>query len=252
MYDGELEYQPVRRGPGMGTVIVTSFLTAVIVFFGLRWAEQNGLLGKSQAGAVVDLPNIVGMTAADAREALKARGLLILLEAERDDLKIPAGSIAEQAPLPGSQLHRGATVKVVVSRGARQVAIPNVMGQTTEVAARLLAAAGLATGATRSAAAEAAPGIVVASTPVAGALVAPGAPVELTVSAGPATKAVPKVTGVRVSKAKEAVAAAGFTVGKVRYDYDADRPANVVLRQEPAEGVAAAPGAPIDLVVNEP
>jgi beta-lactam-binding protein with PASTA domain len=257
MYDEQQwEYQaPPSRRPAVVAAIFASLLTSGAAFFGLRWAERNGHLGGSApAAVVVDVPNLVGMSTGDAREALKGRGLLIVLESERDDAKVPAGAIAAQAPLPGSQLHQGSTVRAVVSRGLSQQAVPSVVGESVEAASRRLAEAGLKTGASRAAPNDAPEGTVVATAPPAGAMVIPGTAVELTVSAGkaPETKPVPKLTGLRLSKAKTDLAAAGFTLGKVRYDYDADRGGNVVLRQEPAEGAAVAPGSAIDLVVNEP
>jgi beta-lactam-binding protein with PASTA domain len=62
---------------------------------------------------------------------------------------------------------------------------------------------------------------------------------------------VPKVTGMSMRKAKESLEAAGFQVGNTRYTYDEDRGPYVVLRQEPAAASKAAPGAKVDLVVNE-
>jgi beta-lactam-binding protein with PASTA domain len=59
------------------------------------------------------------------------------------------------------------------------------------------------------------------------------------------------VTGMRVSKARKTLEDAGLTLGKVRYGVDEDRMGGIILKQEPAEGAQAAPGAPVDVTVNE-
>ena len=94
-------------------------------------------------------------------------------------------------------------------------------------------------------------GQVVGTQPAAGTEAAPKTKVELLVSSGPAELEVPKVTGLNVKKAKEALEKAGFQVGTTTYSYDEERAGYVVLRQDPAAGQKAAPAAKINLVINE-
>jgi len=58
--------------------------------------------------------------------------------------------------------------------------------------------------------------------------------------------------GTRLTKAKKVLEEAGFKVGKTSYRYDPCCGEYIILRQTPAEGEAAAAGATVDLVVNEP
>jgi serine/threonine-protein kinase len=253
MYD-EYDYRAQTTGSSksvLGTVFISA-LTGAVMFFGLRFAEQSGWIGGGGARAV-DVPSVIGMNTNDAREALRGRGLLLVLESERDDAKVPAGGVVLQRPLPGSQLGRGATVSAIVSRGVGQAAVPNVVGETAEAAARKLEAVGLKTGPTKAAPSDTvAAGLVISTAPAAGSPVLPQTAVEITLSSGRGAQGVPKFVGLKLPKAKQAIVQAGFTVGKLRYDYDSDRGAYVILRQEPAEGANAALGSAIDLVVNEP
>ena len=92
---------------------------------------------------------------------------------------------------------------------------------------------------------------MIGTDPPAGKNVRPDTPVALIVSTGPATKPIPKLIGMRLSKAKKTIEEAGFKVGKLRYGYSDSTDEQVVLKQEPAENTAAMPGAEINLVVNE-
>jgi eukaryotic-like serine/threonine-protein kinase len=251
----------VRRRPTIVAAILTSAITSVVLFFGLRELDQRGYLGGARAGrdrpasptaGAVQVPNVVGVRLEQARELLKARGLLISIGEERDDPARAPGSILAQNPLASSETQPGTTVQVVVARAATTVIVPPLAGLRPEEAVRQLTAKGLQLGPQKQAASEAvAPGLVAGSEPAAGAAAAPGSAVSLLI-ATPAGKPVPKVTGKRLATAKRLLEEAGFKVGKTVYRYDPCCGEYIILRQTPAEGEAAAPGAVVDLVVNEP
>jgi beta-lactam-binding protein with PASTA domain len=92
---------------------------------------------------------------------------------------------------------------------------------------------------------------VVGSEPAAGDPVGPSTAVSLVIAAA-AAKAVPKVTGFRLQRAKKVLEDAGFKVGKTTYRYDPCCGEYIILRQTPNDGEAVPAGATIDLVVNEP
>jgi eukaryotic-like serine/threonine-protein kinase len=254
----------VRRRPTIVASILTSAVTTIVLFFALRELDQRGYLGGARAGreraaatssptaGAVQVPNVVGVRLEQARELLKARGLLISIGEERDDPARPAGSILAQNPLASSETQPGTTVQVVVARTATAVIVPPLAGLKPEEAVRQLTAKGLQLGPQKMAASEAvAPGLVAGSEPAAGSAAAPGSAVSLLIAA-PAGKPVPKVTGKRLATAKRLLEEAGFKVGKTVYRYDPCCGEYIILRQTPAEGEAAAPGATVDLVVNEP
>jgi beta-lactam-binding protein with PASTA domain len=130
------------------------------------------------------------------------------------------------------------------------VQLPNLVGLRPEEALRQLASVGLHAAPQKTAPSATPAGMVAGSEPVAGAPVAPGSAVTLVISAG-ATVKVPKVTGMRLSRARKALEDAGLEAGKIRYGSDDDRMGGVVLKQDPPEGSDATRGAAIDLVVNE-
>lgn len=256
MYENdEIGYRPARRGPSTVGTIVTSILTTVVTFVALRAADQHGLLKilGGAGGGDAEVPAIVGMSPDQARELLKGRELLLTLEAERPDPKIPAGRIAAQTPLPGSRAMHGDSIAAVVSRGVGEVAVPLLAGLKPEDGARQLADKQLQAGPSRQeASATVAPGLVIGTDPPAGKTVGPGSAVTMIVSSGVATKPVPKVVGIGLSRAKKIIEEAGFKVGSTKYAYSERYDGAVVLKQDPAEGAPAAPGSEIQLIVNEP
>jgi beta-lactam-binding protein with PASTA domain len=54
-----------------------------------------------------------------------------------------------------------------------------------------------------------------------------------------------------MSKAKKLLEEAGFTVGTTKYGSSDGYDEEVVIRQDPADKVLAAPGTPVNLTINE-
>jgi eukaryotic-like serine/threonine-protein kinase len=246
-YDDDLM---VRGGPRTGTMFFIALFVSAIVSAGVFLGARYLLPPKPKTIAIVDVPTVMGMQPVQARELLDGKGLLLVLDAQREDASAP-GTIIAQTPLEGSRSRRYGEVHVVVSKGQQKVKVPDLAGQDATKATQALVEHKLVAGATeQEVSPTVAAGLVLATTPPAGTEVAPGAEVKLKVSAGAGTVAVPKVTGMTLKKAKELLAAAKFQV-VAKSTYDEDRGAYVVLRQDPAEGAKVAPGATINLVYNE-
>lgn len=260
--------QPKPSRPGI-TAVVASVITTIVMFFVLRALDNAGAFGTSggraphavaQSPAAVapplptgaaQVPSVVGMQLEQARELLRARNLLISIKEERNEPSRPSGSVLAQNPLPGSEVQSGTTVELVTARTLANVIVPPVVGNKVEDAIALLASQGFNLGPQKPAAAGTVQaGLVAGTEPAAGSSVAPGALISLLV-ATPAGKAVPKVVGSRLHRAKRVLEDAGFKVGRTRYKYDPCCGEYIILEQTPAADQPAAPGATVDLVVNE-
>src|SRR5689334_3001782 len=95
----------IDRGLKAGTVVLLSILfsaaTTAAVFFGLHTLYTP---------SAVEVPAISGMQSSGAREVLDAKGLLLVLDAEREDATVAAGGIVAQLPLPGSKVRVGSEI----------------------------------------------------------------------------------------------------------------------------------------------
>jgi len=232
---------------------LTSLVTTVVAFFALTLAQQRGMLPfLHQEKGDVEVPSINGVTVEQAREILRARELLLTLQAERPDPTVPAGSIAGQVPLAGSRAPRGTAIQAFVSSGASTTAVPNLVGYRPEDAVEQLRAHKLVPGRRQEASSESvAGGLVIGTDPPAGGAVAPGATIVLVISTGTASRSVPKLLGQRVSKAKKLLEEAGFKLGTTKVGYSERYDEETIIKQTPAEFTLAKPGSAVDVIVNE-
>jgi serine/threonine-protein kinase len=93
-------------------------------------------------GAPIDVPNVTGKTVADATSELEGAGFTVKVAAEQINSAQDAGSVAKQSTTEGSQLARGETITLTVSKGPRMIAVPDVVGDKVDAATRTLEAAG--------------------------------------------------------------------------------------------------------------
>ena len=87
------------------------------------------------------VPVLVGVQRSVAVQQIRARGLDPAVSEERSSA--PAGEVIHQSPPAGSELPRGSTVSIVVSRGEQKVTVPNVIGKQRAGAVGTLRRAGL-------------------------------------------------------------------------------------------------------------
>lgn len=100
-------------------------LTLVYLVPALRGGLSIGALLPSKG---VVAPNVVGMTAADARKEARARGLELLVIGDRVTERMPQGQIIQQSPVAGFEAS-GQPLRVTVSAG---VTVPDVRGMSYE------------------------------------------------------------------------------------------------------------------------
>jgi beta-lactam-binding protein with PASTA domain len=77
----------------------------------------------------VSIPDLAGLTVAQASEAALHNGLDLNIEDKFYSRTVPAGRILTQAPAAGSRVRRGWQVRVTESLGPQQVTIPDVVGE---------------------------------------------------------------------------------------------------------------------------
>lgn len=251
--------------PSWSTVVLVAALVSASVSLTTQWARETGRLGlvwqaHAQEGAdqeaaeepkepegVAAVPPLTGLPTEVAAELMWSRGLHYVVKAEREDSSAPEGVVLSQEPLAGSSLPRQGTVSVVVSKGPPELSpLADLSGMSVREARAALQAAGLRAAPVNKDDLDA---VVTGSDPAAGTDLKANATVAL--QWAPKTVEVPKVTGMRIAKARKTLKDAGFRVGKVRFRFDEDRPAWAVLKQLPKAGVQAEPGTTIDLVRNE-
>jgi len=199
--------------------------------------------------SLVKVPDLSGLTQAQAQDALKNVGLKATIVSGNSST-VTKGQVMSQAPQAGQLVPVGTSIGVTVSQGPQSVAVPLVVEMTQGDATAILTAAGLTVSVVRSP--NSAPvGDVYAQAPDQGTMVQPGSTISIHVSSGPApeleTVQVPDVIGNTESQATSTLQDLGFEVAVTQI---AGGTAGQVVGQAPAEGTLEFKGATISILVS--
>ncbi|WP_202977945.1 Stk1 family PASTA domain-containing Ser/Thr kinase [Nocardioides daphniae] len=179
----------------------------------------------------VRVPNLIGMTEAEAREAIGEAELKVGRVDYEANEDAPADEVTSQDP-SAIYVDPGSTVNIVVSTGAPMVEVPFLIGQDRKSAREVLEDRGLEV---RFQTAESDEPVnqVVRTDPAAYKEVPEGTVVTLFVSDGP--EKIPDVVGLTQQEATDALTKAGFTVD-VFETGETTEPKGTVIRQSPVAG----------------
>jgi beta-lactam-binding protein with PASTA domain len=114
---------PMQRFLQILRVFSGALLMLVVFVFFAGLALRIALHGREVA-----IPDLAGLTVAQASDAALHDGLDLNIENKFYSRTVPAGRILTQAPAAGSRVRRGWQVRVTESLGPQQVTIPDVVG----------------------------------------------------------------------------------------------------------------------------
>jgi beta-lactam-binding protein with PASTA domain/predicted Ser/Thr protein kinase len=202
----------------------------------------------STGRAKTTVPDVVGRTRDEAVAMLTAADLRVNVQEVYSETT--PGVVTAQDPGSGTRIAVGATVRINVSRGVKQVSVPSVVGESLDAAIAAIEDAGFTAGSPVFESSDRPENTVIAQDPAGGSLQRPGTTVVLTVSKGPAQVEVPNVEGFDVDSARSTLQGAGFKVSVVRADTDLFEEDGIVLAQSPAGGTQADPKSTVTLTVG--
>ncbi|MFP5328002.1 MAG: PASTA domain-containing protein [Acidimicrobiia bacterium] len=191
-----------------------------------------------------EVPDLEGMTQAEAEEALRQAGLTPKIEPRHDEA-IPAGTVIDWNPKDAKQ-PKGAEITVVVSQGKAPRPIPNVRGKSFEDAQKAITDLGFQVERAEAFDDEVPQSQVIGTRPAAGQTAPFGAKIVVVVSKGPEVVTVPDVVGRTVAQATAAIEAAGLRVGAIFGPPNSSR----VLATSPSAGSKLKRGSAVDLYVG--
>lgn len=219
-------------------------LLIIGAFIGIGYTFLNS--GGTPADQSVEIPSLATQTERAAVKELETLGLKAEVTKEFST-DVDKGVVIRTDPDAGAKAKKGDTVKVVVSKGAETVKVPEgLIGLAPEDARAILEEAGLT--ATISTKTSSKPqGKVMETDPAAGEPIEKGGKVTLYVPKQ--LVAVPSVIGLTEGDASKAIKGLGL---KVKADKQpSDQPKGTVIQQNPGEGAKVAPGTTITIVVSE-
>jgi serine/threonine-protein kinase len=183
--DDTQEHRPQRtqNRPPVAWIWVGILLT-IAVITGVGFWVANLQPGQAPISSSVSVPNVVGATWNSASSALERRDLKPMRVEENSD-DVSRGSVIRTEPGSGTAVARQQDIRVVVSLGPEQVAVPDVANQAQADAEQSLKTAGFAIGSITSDYSTTVPdGTVLGSDPASGSAHTKGTVVNLRVSNG--------------------------------------------------------------------
>lgn len=227
------------------TVAKFALLIGILVAVGLF----SALVGMRIAvqGNEVSVPEILGKSQQEAEELLKGSQLGLQVLATRYDSEVAEQAIISQSPAPGGRIKEGRNVRVVVSLGARQHPVPDLVGGTLRVARAKLLQSEYRLGAVSE---ILLPGlgqddqdpaqidaVVLQQNPSAGIQESGDAQVDLLVARRtPSGYLMPDLVGSKLGQVYALFDRQGFRLGTIRYRQGSGKPLGTVLRQFPEAG----------------
>src|SRR5829696_1271400 len=193
------------------------------------------------------VPDVVGMNYGDAVQALND----VNLRTTKHEVfsPKPVGKVISQDPPAGEQVVEGTEIVLDVSQGAKQVAVPNVVGMSEVDAKTTLEQAGFQVSSTSAPSDSTPEGIVSDQSPDGGTPATKGSTVTITVSSGPSTTTVPDEVGQDKQVAIDDLKANGFKVDVQNVACGDPNQDNIVQDQDPAGGSDAPSGSTVAIFV---
>jgi serine/threonine-protein kinase len=207
-------------------------------------------LAVTHEGVVV--PDLVGKDLVVALELSNKQGLSLKVTDRAFSTSTPSNHVISQEPRSGDWLKPEGIIRVVVSKGMGELAIPAVLGVSWRDAKATIERYGLRVGeifrvhsdrVTRDS--------VIAQNPPAESRVMKGGTVSLLVSDGPwpVSYVMPDLRGQPQNVANEMAASVGLRIERVRYMDRPEARAGSVITQQPAAGQRVTAGQGVELVL---
>lgn len=208
--------------------------------------KQLGLGSNTRADIVV--PSVIGRPSAEAETAIANAGLISETVTEANS-SVAADNVFDQSPSAGSKVAGESKVIIKVSSGAAVPTVPNVVGDTVDIARSKLLAAGFPM-AVREKADDSQPaGTVISQEPRPDATAASGATVTVVVATSTGTVPIPDVAGTTNDEARLALTKSGFRISS-QTEASPTVEKGKVTRTDPAAGQKVERGAAVIIYVS--
>lgn len=206
-------------------------------------------LTVSQGKEQIDVPDVRGMSQAEASNAITQAGFAVGKISEQESDSFESGKVISTDPAGGSKANKGSTINIVISKGAESVSVPNLVGLSISEATSKAQAAGFTiyqSGSDYSS--QYAEGLVMSQSPTSGQKASKGSAIAYVVSLGTSNVSVPNVVGYTEAGAKSAIESAGLVFKKTTQA--SSEAAGTVISMNPNAGESVKPGSTVTVVVS--
>jgi serine/threonine-protein kinase len=196
--------------------------------------------------------NVEGLNIEDAEAQLQKAGIPYTIEHENSDT-IDSDIVISQSYQKGDMIPADTKVKIIVSSGKEEVAVPNVVGYEVTQAETILKDAELDVTHAYEYSDEVEKDHVIRQDPGSTQMVAKNTKITIVISNGPETKdaVVPDLRGKTQSEALAALQNVNLNLGNVTEEYSDTYPAGQVIAQSTSVGSKIAEGSSVDITISK-
>ena len=241
----------------VAAAIVITIIAVVVIgkvfgaFSGSSSDEGEELTIETSAGKTI-VPNVVGMSVAEASDALTKAGLTAKAT-YKESTEYEKDYIVSQDIEGNTEVESGTVLNLVVSSGkVVGVTVPDVVGLTEAEAKVRLDAEGFAMQKQLQESDSVEKGIVISQNPRGAETAASGSPITVVISSGKNVEQItmPDLTGKTEEEAKVVIEEEGLSIGTVAEEDSDTVEKGKVISQAPAAGGMVDKGTAVDLKIS--
>jgi len=202
----------------------------------------------------VFIPNLVNRHTVQALKILNDLGLNAKVKGFEYSKSVPKNHIIFQEPKPGAEIKKGRDVKIIISEGSMSLVMPNIKGLPLQQVSIIMDENDLCQGAVSYVAdPKVLKDHVISQSPSAGIMIKRGDCINILASIGTFQSAykMPDLVGLTLDDAILLIERHEFALGKIKVDYNSERPLNVITHQDPQHGFRVLEGSIVNLRINK-
>jgi len=239
------------KNPALKIGKISALVLSFITFAGITAYLTLTLLIKSED--IVIVPDLIGKEVVYVLEILTDLGLNTKVKGFEYSENIPKNHIIFQQPKPSVEIKKGRDIKIVISKGAKYILMPNLRGLSLQQARIIIEENGLCHGkqsVTYSSIFE--KDNIIAQVPSPGAQIARGECINLLLSLGirPRGYKMPVLNGLALDDAIGLIEKSNLILGEIKYLFFKDKPKDTITDQDPLAGSLVLEGNLVNLVLN--
>ena len=201
--------------------------------------------------AVAVVPDLSGMTEADALRAIQDQGFTIGPIARKASSTIAANKVVAQIPASGTTAKKGSIVSFAVSTGKPMSAVPDVVGNSESTALSKVEGAGFTVDTVHQFSDSVTSGQVISTNPPGGTQAVSGSTVTIAVSKGPQSFPIPgNVIGKTEAAATTQLKGLGLIV--IASTSPSSTTPGQVISTDPVPGTIVKSGSTVKIIVGAP
>jgi len=230
---------------------IAALFAVFVIVAGISAYLTITLIIKSEDTVII--PNLVGKDVVSALGTLTELELNTKVKGSVYSTEVPKNHVVSQEPEPGAEIKKGRDVRIMLSKGAKTILMPGVIGLSIQKAGIILEENGLFPGKlSRTYSETAGKETVIAQFPSQSAMIRRGGYVDLLVSAGLRQKAykMADLKGFYLDDAIALIESGNLLLGNIKSSYHENKPRNAIVTQDPLSGHRVTEGTVVHLVIN--